>query len=88
MIPIKTPALYEILKNKFRYHYLGSVDLVLRSIYYEENDKSIELGKTLRKFGFVFSEIFLFPCSALSFYTYYSSDLGSDSFDLPMKPTM
>lgn len=72
----------------FNVFQIGSVKPRLRTVYCQANEKSIELTKSLFRSGFVFAEIFLFPNAARSFYRYFFSNLGADSFELMMKPTM
>lgn len=60
----------------------GSRDPVICLIYAQENEKTTKLSKSLLNSAFVFAELFLFPNAAGSFFKYYTSNLGEDSFNL------
>lgn len=51
-------------------------------MYITENEKLNKLSIMLMKSGFIFAEIFLLPNAARSFYTYFTTDLGEDAFEL------
>lgn len=56
----------------------------MRLMYTQENEKTKKLSETLLKSAFIFAELCLFPSAALSFYLYYTTDLGADAFQLSL----
>lgn len=65
----------------------GSEDPVTGLIYRRQNEETLQLSKSLLKSGFIFAEVFLFPYTFASFFLYYTTDLGEDSFR-PLFPSM
>lgn len=79
--------LLEIFINKFFLNLeKGSVEPAVRLLYAQQDEETTKLSKTCLKSGFIFAEIFLFPYAAQSFFMYYTTDLGEDSF-MPLFPS-
>lgn len=74
--------LYMSSNNNCTFLFIGSENRVLGLIYITENEKIAKFSKTLFKSGFILVEVFLFPKAALSFYKYFTTDMGEDAFEL------